>query len=306
MAVCLIGLIAALALLLGACGNRREAEARAAFIALLQGPQRGRRSGGPVALPSLSGKSGRAGTGDYAQEAYGIMSDYQAESCARPRSRCAGCWPPRRCARSAISSRAAALTLARKTLQANVAAVREARARADKAVPRWNCRPICAHMTACDESLTAPANELLAAADTLDAVARDALAIADFRGGERAGIELAGGQARVATPSLQQALNLRLQGLNAQSDDLERAREPNPSGGGSEPDGSGGDALGQGGVDACDGGVVSAPAVGPRRRPRRFGASASGPNSDRTVGGRCDTGFVQCVSRGASRNRDRP
>ena len=38
--VCLIGLIAALALLLGACGNR-EPEARAAFIALLQSRSRG-------------------------------------------------------------------------------------------------------------------------------------------------------------------------------------------------------------------------------------------------------------------------
>ena len=99
--VCLIGLVAALALLLGACGNR-EPEARAAFIALLQSRSEAA-AGGPVALPSLS-KEERQALGDYAQ-AYGIMSDYQAElrKAAQP---CARCWPPRRCARSAISSRA--------------------------------------------------------------------------------------------------------------------------------------------------------------------------------------------------------
>ena len=136
------------------------------------------------------------------------------------------------------------------------------RARADKARSSLELPPDLApaYDGVYDESLTAPANELLAAADTLDAVARDALAIADFVAANAAGIELAGGQARVATPSLQQALNLRLQGLNAQSDDLERVSGTDPSGGGSEPDGSGGDALGRGGVDACDGCGVGAAA----------------------------------------------
>ena len=100
-----------------------------------------------------------------------------------------------------IVARRDALTLARKTLQANVAAVRE-RARADKARSSLELPPDLApaYDGVYDESLTAPANELLAAADTLDAVARDALAVADFVAANAAGIELAG--ARRAWPRL--------------------------------------------------------------------------------------------------------
>ena len=180
--------------------------------------------GGPVALPSLS-KEERQALGDYAQ-AYGIMSDYQAElrKAAQPLREVLATETLRSV--GDIVARRDALTLARKTLQANVAAVRERARGRTRPVPRWNCRPIWRPpMTACTTNPDRPANELLAAADTLDAVARDALAIADFVAANAAGIELAGRQARVATPSLQQALNLRLQGLNAQSDDLERARE---------------------------------------------------------------------------------
>ena len=121
--VCLIGLIAALALLLGACGNR-EPEARA-FIALLQSRSEAA-AGGPVALPSLS-KEERQALGDYAQ-AYGIMSDYQAElrKVAQPLREVLATETLRSV--GDIVARHDALTLARKTLQANVAAVREARA----------------------------------------------------------------------------------------------------------------------------------------------------------------------------------
>ena len=142
--VCLIGLIAALALLLGACGNREPG--RAAFIALLQSRSEAA-AGGPVALPSLS-KEERQALGDYAQ-AYGIMSDYQAElrKAAQPLREVLATETLRSV--GDIVARHDALTLARKTLQANVAAVREARARA-RPVPRWNCRPIWRPpMTAC-------------------------------------------------------------------------------------------------------------------------------------------------------------
>ena len=196
--VCLIGLIAALALLLGACGNR-EPEARAAFIALLQSRSEAA-AGGPVALPSLS-KEERQALGDYAQ-AYGIMSDYQAElrKAAQPLREVLATETLRSV--GDIVARHDALTLARKTLQANVAAVREARARADKARSSLELPPDLApaYDGVYDESPTAPANELLAAADTLDAVARDALAIADFVAANAAGIELAG--ARRAWPRL--------------------------------------------------------------------------------------------------------
>ena len=99
-----------------------------------------------------------------------------------------------------IVARRDALTLARKTLQANRRGAR--RARADKARSSLELPPDLApaYDGVYDESLTAPANELLAAADTLDAVARDALAVADFVAANAAGIELAG--ARRAWPRL--------------------------------------------------------------------------------------------------------
>ena len=261
--VCLIGLIAALALLLGACGNR-EPEARAAFIALLQSRSEAA-AGGPVALPSLS-KEERQALGDYAQ-AYGIMSDYQAElrKAAQPLREVLATETLRSV--GDIVARHDALTLARKTLQANVAAVREARARADKARSSLELPPDLApaYDGVYDESLTAPANELLAAADTLDAVARDALAIADFVAANAAGIELAGAR-RAATPSLQQALNLRLQGLNAQSDDLERAREQiRRAVGPSLTDPAATPSAGAASTPAT--GVVSAPAAGSAAAP---------------------------------------
>ena len=194
--VCLIGLIAALALLLGACGNR-EPEARRLHRAAAE-PQRGRRRRtGRPAVPEQA-KSGSA-LGDYAQ-AYGIMSDYQAElrKAAQPLREVLATETLRSV--GDIVARHDALTLARKTLQANVAAVRERARGRTRPVPRWNCRPIWRPpMTACTTNPDRPANELLAAADTLDAVARDALAIADFVAANAAGIELG---ARRAWPRL--------------------------------------------------------------------------------------------------------
>jgi len=66
---------------------------------------------------------------------------------------------------------------------------------------------------------------LTQAATRMDSVARDAVGVADFVAAHGADIQLVDGQARVATLSLQQELNLRLQGLNAQSDGLAQARE---------------------------------------------------------------------------------
>ncbi|KAG0927140.1 hypothetical protein G6F31_018155 [Rhizopus arrhizus] len=63
------------------------------------------------------------------------------------------------------------------------------------------------------------------AATRMDSVARDAVGVADFVAAHAADIQLVDGQARVATLTLQQELNLRLQGLNAQSDGLAQARE---------------------------------------------------------------------------------
>jgi hypothetical protein len=58
----------------------------------------------------------------------------------------------------------------------------------------------------------------------MDAVARDALGVAEFVEAHSEDILFVDGQTLVAKPTLQQELNLRLQGLNAQSEGLERAR----------------------------------------------------------------------------------
>ena len=183
-----------MALLLGACGNR-EPEARAAFIALLQSRSEAA-AGGPVALPSLSKKSGRRW------------------AMRKPTASCRTTRPS--CARRA----AAARVLATETLRSvgDIVARHDdadagpqdaagqccgrARARAGGQGPflAGTAARSGAYDGVYDESLTAPANELLAAADTLDAVARDALAIADFVAANAAGIELAG--ARRAWPRL--------------------------------------------------------------------------------------------------------
>jgi len=76
-----------------------------------------------------------------------------------------------------------------------------------------------------DESVTGPTVELMRAASRMDAVARDALGIADLVAANADEIQLVDGQTRVATPTLQQELNLRLQGLNAQADELAQARQ---------------------------------------------------------------------------------
>ncbi|MNT09353.1 hypothetical protein D3C72_1441340 [compost metagenome] len=65
---------------------------------------------------------------------------------------------------------------------------------------------------------------MMDAASKMDSAARDALGVADFVADHAEEVLLVEGQARVATPTLQQELNLRLQGLNAQSEGLEQAR----------------------------------------------------------------------------------
>ena len=217
--VCLIGLIAALALLLGACGNR-EPEARALHRAAAE-PQRGRRrrTGRPGAR-----KNGRRWA----------ITRKPTASCRTTRPSCAAAQPLREVLATEtlrsvgdIVARRDALTLARKTLQANVAAVREARARADKARSSLELPPDLApaYDGVYDESPDRPRQR--AAGRGRHAGCRGArrAGYRRFRGGERCGHRTGRAPARVATPSLQQALNLRLQGLNAQSDDLERARE---------------------------------------------------------------------------------
>lgn len=219
---CLMGLAVASAVMLGACGNR-EPEARAAFLALLQDRTEAA-AGEPVALPPLN-KEARQALGDYAP-AYDVMADFQAalRKAAQPMREVLATETLRSV--GDIVARRDALTLARKTLEVNASAVREARAKADKARAALELPPDVAPIYdgLYDESLTAPATELLDAAATLDAVAVDALAIADFVAANAAQIELADGQARVATPTLLQALNPLLAGLNARSDSLERAR----------------------------------------------------------------------------------
>jgi hypothetical protein len=125
-----------------------------------------------------------------------------------------------------IVRRREALQAARKTLAESAGAVQDAKARADKARGGLDLAPDLAPVYdgVYDEAVTAPAAEFLGAAAGMDTVARDALGVADFVAANAAGITLEDGQAKVATPSLQEALNLRLQGLNAQSQALEQAR----------------------------------------------------------------------------------
>ena len=127
---------------------------------------------------------------------------------------------------SEIVERRARFEAARKTLAEQAGEIEDARASADKARAAMALPPDLAPVYdgVYDEAVTAPAAELMDAASRMDAVARDALGVADFVAANAADILLADGQARVATPTLQQELNLRLQGLNSQSDGLERAR----------------------------------------------------------------------------------
>ncbi|MGY6271137.1 DUF3053 family protein [Achromobacter denitrificans] len=217
---CLLGLATASMLLLTACVNK-EPQERAAFIQLLQS-RIGSASLAPLAALSEPEKEA---LGDYA-DAYEVITGFQqamAEAAEPMRDVLAV-----ETIRSVgdIVERRARFEAARKTLAENAAKLEDARAEADKARAAMALPPDLAPVYdgVYDEAVTAPAAELMEAASMMDAVARDALGVADFVAAHPGDILLADGQTLVATPTLQQELNLRLQGLNAQSEGLERAR----------------------------------------------------------------------------------
>ena len=218
--MCLASLAAASMLALTACGNR-EPEERAAFIHLLQSRID---AGALVPIGKLSDTEKDA-VGDY-DDAYAVITRFQ-ESMAKAAA-------PLRQVLAAetirsvddIVQRRQSFEAARKTLADSAGDLQEARAKADRARSGLALPPDLAPVYdgVYDEAVTAPATELMQAAATMDAVARDALGIVDFVAANTADITLEDGQAKVSTPSLQQALNQRLLALNARSVALEQAR----------------------------------------------------------------------------------
>lgn len=218
--MCLASLAVASMLALTACGNR-EPEERAAFIHLLQSRID---AGALVPIGKLSDTEKDA-VGDY-DDAYAVITRFQ-ESMAKAAA-------PLRQVLAAetirsvddIVQRRQSFEAARKTLADSAGDLQEARAKADRARSGLALPPDLAPVYdgVYDEAVTAPATELMQAAATMDAVARDALGIVDFVAANTADITLEDGQAKVATPSLQQALNQRLLALNARSVALEQAR----------------------------------------------------------------------------------
>ncbi|CAB3885657.1 hypothetical protein LMG26858_03465 [Achromobacter anxifer] len=229
---CLLGLATASMLFLTACVNK-EPQERAAFIQLLQSRMS---SASLVPIGALSEQEKEA-VGGYA-DAYGVIAGFQesmAQAAAAMRE-----VPAVETIHSVgeIVERKPRFEAARKTLAEQVANLQQAQAKADKArgalaLPA-DLAPV--YDGVYDEAVTAPATDLMDAAANMDAVARDALGIADFVAAHAQDILLADGQARVAMPTLQQELNLRLQGLNSQSDVLERARATLLQAAGQPPD----------------------------------------------------------------------
>lgn len=217
---CLLGLATASMLFLSACVNK-EPQERAAFIQLLQS-----RMGSASLLPiGVLSEPEKEAVGGYA-DAYEVITDFQealAQAAASMRD-----VPEIETLRSVaeIVERRARFEVARKTLAEQAAEVQRAQAKADKVRAALALPPDLAPVYdgVYDEAVTAPAAELLDAAAAMDGVARDALGVADFVAAHAQDILLLDGQARVATLTLLQELNLRLQGLNAQSQVLERAR----------------------------------------------------------------------------------
>ncbi|MGS1006440.1 DUF3053 family protein [Achromobacter anxifer] len=217
---CLLGLATASLLFLSACVNK-EPQERAAFIQLLQS-----RMGSASLLPiGVLSEPEKEAVGGYA-EAYEVITDFQealAQAAVSMRD-----VPEIETLRSVaeIVERRTRFEAARKTLAEQAAEIQRAQAKADKARAALALPPDLAPVYdgVYDEAVTAPAAELLEAAAAMDAVARDALGVADFVAAHAQDILLLDGQARVATLTLLQELNLRLQGLNAQSQVLERAR----------------------------------------------------------------------------------
>ncbi|OCZ83548.1 hypothetical protein A9G00_29425 [Achromobacter xylosoxidans] len=218
--ICLAGLAAASVLALSACGNR-EPQERAAFISLLQSRLA---AGTLVPIGALDAAEKKA-VGRY-DDAYDVIVDFQAALAKAAQPLRPILAAERIQSVDDIVRRREALQAARKTLAESAGAVQDAKARADKARGGLDLAPDLAPVYdgVYDEAVTAPAAEFLGAAAGMDTVARDALGVADFVAANAAGITLEDGQAKVATPSLQEALNLRLQGLNAQSQALEQAR----------------------------------------------------------------------------------
>lgn len=218
--ICLAGLAAASVLALAACGNR-EPQERAAFISLLQSRLA---AGTLVPIGALDAAEKKA-VGRY-DDAYDVIVDFQAALAKAAQPLRPILAAERIQSVDDIVRRREALQAARKTLAESAGAVQDAKARADKARGGLDLAPDLAPVYdgVYDEAVTAPAAEFLGAAAGMDTVARDALGVADFVAANAAGITLEDGQAKVATPSLQEALNLRLQGLNAQSQALEQAR----------------------------------------------------------------------------------
>lgn len=218
--ICLAGLAAASVLALAACGNR-EPQERAAFISLLQS----RLAAGTLVPIGALDAAERKAVGRY-DDAYDVIVDFQAAVAKAAQPLRPILAAERIQSVDDIVRRREALQAARKTLAESAGAVQDAKARADKARGGLDLAPDLAPVYdgVYDEAVTAPAAEFLGAAAGMDTVARDALGVADFVAANAAGITLEDGQAKVATPSLQEALNLRLQGLNAQSQALEQAR----------------------------------------------------------------------------------
>lgn len=217
---CMAGMAVVSMLLLTACVNK-EPQERAAFIQLLQA-----RMNNVTLVPiGLLSKSEREAIGDY-DDAYEVMSEFQdaMAKAAAPLREVLGVETIRSVGE--IVERKGRLEAARKTLAGSAAQVQAARAKADKARAELALPPDLAPVYdgVYDEAVTAPAADLMDAAARMDAVARDALGIADFVAANASDILLKDGETRVAKPTLQQELNLRLQALNAQSDGLEAAR----------------------------------------------------------------------------------
>ncbi|PQZ64580.1 hypothetical protein CQ050_19375 [Achromobacter sp. MYb9] len=218
---CLMGLAMASMLITTACVNK-EPQERAAFIQLLQA-----RVSSDTLLPiSALGKSEKEAIGDYA-DAYEVITGFQKEmaEAAAPLREVLAVETIRSVGE--IVDRKAAFETARKTLAESASKLHDARAKADRARAEMALPPDLAPVYGgvYDETVTAPAAELMQAATRMDSVARDAVGVADFVAANAADIQLVDGQARVATLTLQQQLNLRLQGLNAQSEGLAQARQ---------------------------------------------------------------------------------
>lgn len=217
---CLLGLAMASMLFLSACVNK-EPQERAAFIRLLQS-----RMNSASLLPiGILSEQEKEAVGGYA-DAYEVIADFQEILTQAAASMRDASEVETLRSVAEIVERRDRLETARKTLAEQAAEVQRAQARADKARAALTLPADLAPVYdgVYDEAVTAPAAEVLDAAAAMDAVARDALGVADFVAAHAQDILLADGQARVATPTLQQELNLRLQGLNAQSEVLEHAR----------------------------------------------------------------------------------